>query len=404
MPTHDIGGELRRSRRPILSLRTGSHFQFTLLILAAMFFFAFRSRADAQLTIVHSFGDGTVVDDGAVPQAGLIQAPNGYFFGVTNRQANQPTILAGTVFQMTSSGKVSVIYHFGLKSNSFSNEPLLYYRGKLIGVTQSSTGTGSLFALNRAASTGKWRLSYWQKNVAPEGNLILGSDGNFYGVGGVSIGGGVYKINPTTHALTIVYGFPLTSNYATGPGLLEASDGNFYGTTMRLPNLQYLWGAIFQLTPSGQATFTQYGGFEGAGPLIQASNGNLYGLGTTFDDIGTSSPGAIVYTTPSSGVGGFLHLFGQGTDGSFPVGALVQGPNGDLYGITLAGGTAGHGVLFEISTLGAYQIVHNFGDGSVPNDGLAPAGTLIVGSDNNLYGTTTAGGTAGLGTVFKFTP
>jgi uncharacterized repeat protein (TIGR03803 family) len=73
-------------------------------------------------------------------------------------------------------------------------------------------------------------------------------------------------------------------------------------------------------------------------------------------------------------------------------------------GVTSGGGTAGSGIIFEVSTLGDYTIVHNFGDGSVPTDGLVPFGTLIVGKDNNIYGTTAGGGTAGLGTIFKFTP
>jgi uncharacterized repeat protein (TIGR03803 family) len=79
--------------------------------------------------------------------------------------------------------------------------------------------------------------------------------------------------------------------------------------------------------------------------------------------------------------------------------------NDNLYGVTGQGGTAGFGVIFEISTNSStYTILHNFGDGSVANDGKDPVGPLVVGKDKNLYGTTTAGGSAGLGTVFKITP
>ncbi|MBV8099620.1 MAG: hypothetical protein JOZ31_10725 [Verrucomicrobia bacterium] len=405
MEIHVIGGGLCRSRQPILTLGTGSNwmprFQLMMPILGVMFFFACQRPLDAQLTILHSFGDGSVTNDGANPQAGLIQAPNGDFFGVTTHQAAQPDVAAGTVFRMTPAGRVSVIYRFGFKSNLWSDSPLLYYHGKLIGVTPSgpsSTGTGSLFALSKSASTSKWRLSFWQKNIGVEGNVILGSDGNFYGVGF----DGVFKISPTTHQVTTVFNTIDSSNYFVAPGLVEGSDGNFYGSTLYLRGLQYQSGAIFQLAPSGQVSFTQFQVLAGTGPMIQAGNGTFYGIGGTFDDIGTMSPG-IVFSYPPNGSPSILHLFGQGSDGTYPVGTVVQGPKGDLYGVTSLGGTAGAGILFEVSTLGVYTILHNFGDGSIQNDGLGPQGTLIVGKDNNLYGTTSGGGKAGLGIVFKFT-
>jgi uncharacterized repeat protein (TIGR03803 family) len=400
-----IGGELCRSRRPVLTLRTGSNwmprFQLMVKILGAMLFFASQRPVDAQLTILHNFGDGTVTNDGATPEAGLIQAPNGDFFGVTTHQAIQTNVAAGTVFQMTPTGEFRVIYRFGPKSNLWSTSPLFYYHGKLIGVTPSgpsSTGTGTLFALSKSAPTSKWRLSLWQKNIGLEANVILGSDGNFYGVGI----DGVFKISPTTHQVSTVLNTDDYDNFFVAPGLVEGSDGNFYGSTIYVRDLQYISGAIFQLTPSGQVTFTQFQALEGTGPMIQASNGTFYGVGSAYDS-GTTFPGLVFSYTPN-GTPTFLHLFGQGSDGTWPVGALVQGPNGDLYGVTSLGGTAGAGILFEVSTLGVYTILHNFGDGSIPNDGLGPQGTLIVGKDNNLYGTTSAGGKAGLGTVFKFTP
>jgi len=233
------------------------------------------------------------------------------------------------------------------------------------------------------------------------GNVILGSDGNFYGTGGVGADG-VCKINPTTHQVTQVFN-PAGPNYLVAPGLVEGNDGNFYGSTFRLQGLQYLWGAIFQLTPSGQATFTQFQVLQATGPMIQASNGTFYGIGATFNDVGTASPGIVFSYTPN-GSTGIIHSFGQGSDGTYPVGTVVEGPNGNLYNVASAGGTAGYGIIFEVSTLGNYTIVHSFGDGSVPNDGLSPSGTLIVGKDNNIYGTTEGCGKAGLGTIFKFTP
>ena len=376
-----------------------------LVIALGVFFFGYQNSVSAGLTILHSFGDGSVTNDGAYPSAGLIRV-SGNFYGVTARQAQSPSSQDGTVFEMTSADKLSVIYSFPSNSFLFSNAPLLLYHGKLIGVTPfgpGSTGTGTLFALRQIPSTGQWRSSFWQQNLGPAGNVILGSDSFFYGVVG-GFPGSVYKVDPKTHQLTTVYSFSIAGNYIPGPGLVEGSDGNFYGTTNRVAGLQYQWGAIFKLTPGGQATFSQFGGLEGTGPMIKASDSNLYGLGATFNDIGTESSG-FVYSLSSTGSINVLHSFGQGTDGYFPVGSLVQGPNGNLYGVTGQGGTAGFGVIFEISTNSStYTILHNFGDGSVANDGKDPVGPLVVGKDKNLYGTTTAGGSAGLGTVFKITP
>jgi uncharacterized repeat protein (TIGR03803 family) len=101
-----------------------------------------------------------------------------------------------------------------------------------------------------------------------------------------------------------------------------------------------------------------------------------------------------------------LHSFpvNNQTDGTFPTG-LVLGANGNLYGLTIRGGTTGSGTVFELSTDGSsYTILHNFNDGSVPNDGQLPADRLVVGSDNNLYGVTESGGSADRGTIFRISP
>jgi uncharacterized repeat protein (TIGR03803 family) len=370
-----------------------------------------QNSVQAQLTIFHSFGDGTVANDGAHPEAGLIQAPSGNFFGVTNAQAAAPSTTAGTVFQMTRKGKVTVIQSFG--NGAAPLEPLLYYKGRLIGVTAASeTNNGTLFALKRLA-TGGWKLNDWYQfggtngPAYPAGNIILGSDGFLYGtsgLGGPNFGGTVYKLDPTTHQVTVVLGFA-TAYGAWNPanGLVQGNDGNFYGATQRVAGFQYgIEGAIFQLTPGGQGTPELFEQLQATGPFIQASNGTFYGIGGTFSNDYIQSSG-LVFSFTTAGAISILHTFGQGNDGAYPAGTVVQAPNGDLYGITSLGGTTGNGILFEISTDGtSYTILHNFGDGSVTNDGLNPFGTLIVGQDGNLYGTTLNGGSAGLGTVFEF--
>jgi uncharacterized repeat protein (TIGR03803 family) len=107
--------------------------------------------------------------------------------------------------------------------------------------------------------------------------------------------------------------------------------------------------------------------------------------------------------TPSFKVS-ILHSFGKGSDGYAPSG-VVFGPNGNLYGVTNVGGSTNRGTIFELSPDGSsYAMLHNFNDGSIANDGQLPNGPLVVGSDNNLYGTTKVGGSQNVGTTFRISP
>jgi uncharacterized repeat protein (TIGR03803 family) len=112
---------------------------------------------------------------------------------------------------------------------------------------------------------------------------------------------------------------------------------------------------------------------------------------------------SFAYQLTTSGVFTVLHKFTP-TKGNTSVETVgvIQGPNGYLYGVASGDGTAGKGVVYELSTDGsAFNVLHNFGDGSVPNDGEYPVGIVTVGTDGNLYGVTPNGGSAGYGTVFK---
>jgi uncharacterized repeat protein (TIGR03803 family) len=372
-----------------------------LTIAAGIILLFCQTPVKAQLTILHSFGDGSIPNDGAHPSAGLIQGPNGDLYGDTIYQANTLTTNAGTVFQMSATGNVKIIKRFGLTSNIWPVAPLLYYKKKLIGI-----GGGAVFALDH--TRGRWQLSLWHKftgglndGLGPAGSLILGQDGNLYGVtesgGGTGFGfGTAYKLDPANHNFSIVYAFTITGVWQPGATLVQANDGNFYGSTLQSPLGQL--GTIFRLTPQGQLTTIYFPFPQTNAPLIQATDGNLYTTIPAFN----SSDGNVLRVGTSC-CGAIIHSFGL-PDGINPVGNLVQGPDGNLYGVTTAGGTAGKGTIFEISTDGSvFNVVHNFGDGTVSNDGSMANGGLILGEDGNLYGTTYSGGSAGLGTAFKFT-
>ncbi len=91
-----------------------------------------------------------------------------------------------------------------------------------------------------------------------------------------------------------------------------------------------------------------------------------------------------------------IYAFQGGSDGSSPQSFLIEDSQGRLYGTTSAGGAFGGGTVFRI-TNNTKTILHSFGSGS---DGSTPLGGLVFDHAGNLYGTTSAGGANGTGTVF----
>ncbi len=144
----------------------------------------------------------------------------------------------------------------------------------------------------------------------------------------------------------------------------------------------------FQVCPNGA---NPYAG------LVQGSDGNFYG---TTEYRGTNNSGT-VFKISTNGAVANLHLFTGGTDGANPTAGLVQGSDGNFYGTTrYGGGTNGDGTVFRISTNGALTSLHLFTGG---NDGEYPEAGLIQGTDGSFYGTTSGGGQGGAGTVFRLT-
>jgi uncharacterized repeat protein (TIGR03803 family) len=149
--------------------------------------------------------------------------------------------------------------------------------------------------------------------------------------------------------------------------------------------------------------FTGTDGYSASGALIQASDGYLYGTAAG----GGSNNGGVVFKVSFDGNYDVVYSFGSNPgDGFSPVGALVQGSDGDLYGVTANGGGSfncyfGCGTIFKVTTSGSLTTLHNFNG----DDGSYPNGPLVQGSDGDFYGTTGGEGTQdGPGTVFKITP
>jgi uncharacterized repeat protein (TIGR03803 family) len=151
----------------------------------------------------------------------------------------------------------------------------------------------------------------------------------------------------------------------------------------------------------GEATFQELRGFvigpaSPEGNLLDAGNGYVYG--TTFQG-GTNSVGTIYRIKKADGSFEIIHSFDSNCRfGCFPRAGVILSPDGFLYGSTASGGLNGVGTLFRIRLDGdSYRTIYDF----KISDGVGPQADLILVPDGYLYGTTAAGGTSGLGTVFR---
>jgi uncharacterized repeat protein (TIGR03803 family) len=227
--------------------------------------------------------------------------------------------------------------------------------------------------------------------------------------------------SPAKTSFTTLVNFSGTNGSSPNPGLVQGTDGNFYGTTTNggancaAPGC----GTVFKITSAGTLTTlysfcAQTGCSDGSSPnggLVQGIDGNFYGT-TTYGGTPSCNAGqgcGTVFKITSGGTLTTLHSFaGQPTDGGFPEGALVQGPDGNLYGTTQSGGAHNFGTAFKISPGGTFTLLHSFDDseGASPNGGL-----LTVLSGYYYYGTSRAGGIVSAscpnstcGTLFKVYP
>lgn len=239
----------------------------------------------------------------------------------------------------------------------------------------------------------------------PDSGLTAGPDGNFYGTttfGGANNLGTIFKITPAGMK-TVLYSFAGGTGDGQYPasGLELGDDGVFYVTTTA--GGAFGGGTFFKITLDGSETVLYSFGGNGSGVTPQGltllSDGNFYGT--------TASGGAnnlgTVYKMTSAGEQTVLHSFAAGGDGQTPVAGLSADSDGNLYGVTYYGGTNNFGTIFRIAPDGSgYTTVHSFAGG--PVDGQYPGVKLRNVDDGTLYGSTSSGGAAGLGTIFKFDP
>jgi uncharacterized repeat protein (TIGR03803 family) len=195
-------------------------------------------------------------------------------------------------------------------------------------------------------------------------------------------------------------------------GVTRDSAGNLYGTTSGIGIGDGCCGTVFKLSLSDgkwieTVLYRFTGGADGATPLgslVFDSGGNLYG--TTF--IGGSGGQGTVFKVNPSGKETVLHSFTLNgiPDGTNPYAGLLL-VDGYLYGTTSGRGEGGYGTVFKVATDGTgFSVLYSFCNCQVPGgmDGALSQAVLVRDSAGNLYGTTSLGGDAGYGTVFKLDP
>jgi uncharacterized repeat protein (TIGR03803 family) len=343
------------------------------------------------------------LDSQAYPLAGLVQGTDGDLYGTTALGGTNCSNAGGcgTIFKITPSGALTTVY-------SFCN--------------QTSCADGEY----------------------PYASLVQATNGELYGTtlrGGVYCEalfescGTIFKISPLLHridpyefaghkaaapggTLTTLYRFCAEHGCPDGQapyvGLVQAADGNLYGTTTyggvgsNCASQDDGCGTVFRITMDGTLT-TLYsfcflaGCADGANPggaLIQATDGNLYG--TTMN--GGAGAGTVFRITPSGTLQTLYTFCSQShcADGENPQGSLVQALDGNLYGTTQNGGAGDAGTIFKISLNGAFATIHSFCLQVPCADGTNPIAGLVQASDGKLYGLTSLGGATGSNaTIFR---
>jgi uncharacterized repeat protein (TIGR03803 family) len=348
----------------------------------------------------------TGVPDGSAPEAGLILGTDGFFYGTT---AFGGTNDFGAVFRVNSAGVHTNLHRFtGRADGEFPEAPLIQASdGNFYGTTQlgGASDAGVVFKITPAGTlTTLWQFTGLADGSEPIAALVQGIDGNFYGTasqGGTHFAGTVFRITPAG-VFTNLYSFTGGADGGNpDAGLIQSLDGNFYGTTSTGGPGSY--GTIFKITPTGIFTnlynFTGGAG-DGSNPeaeLIQVNSTNF--LGTTY--LGGTSNNGVVFQLTLTGTGSnlvtILHSFTGGADGARPMAGLMLASDGSYYGTTSAGGNDG-GTIFRIDSSGGFTKRYAFTGAS---DGAVPLGGLMQTGDGSFYGTCSAGGTAGNGNVFR---
>ncbi len=384
----------------------------------------FRLTPAGVITVLKNFVSDFAGPSGRWPEAALVKGNDGNLYGTTSSGGSSGY---GTIFRISLAGDFTTLAELtgasGAHPGSYPYSLVKSNDGNFYGTTQYGVSSnGTIFKMTPTGVITV--LATFDDTLGPnpgsqpEAPLVQGADGNFYGAtssGGSGGRGTFFKVTPTGSLTTLneltVDG---TSVGLVGSqpvaNLVQASNGNFYGST-RFGGTKGL-GTIFKMTPDG--AFTSLAAFSGnqgvadrgaypLGALVEHPNGNLYGASSSGGAVGA---GTVFKITPAGAMSLVADLYGTTGPqlGADSEAALVRHPNGSLYGTTQTGGASNQGTIFTIAPNGSFSTIVEFTGNGVTNRGALPKAALLLANDGNFYGTTAGGGSANAGTVFRMTP
>ncbi|HXM40528.1 MAG TPA: choice-of-anchor tandem repeat GloVer-containing protein [Bryobacteraceae bacterium] len=359
----------------------------------------FKLDTSGNETVLYGFTNGA---GGGWPSAGVTRDSAGNLYGTTTEGG--PTSL-GVVYQVGTTGNETVLYNFAEGTDGYSPAAgvIRNSAGELYGTTLNGgpANAGVVFSVDPTGhETVLYSFTGGNDGGLPYAGVILDSAGNLYGTtraGGTANAGVVFKLDAAGNE-TVLYSFTglADGGYPTASVILDSS-GNLYGTASGGGEAGY--GVVYELDATGHETvlysFTGLadGAYPSAGVLLDPA-GNLYGT-TSF---GGAAGAGVVFKLDTTGSESVLHAFTGFTDGGDPEAGVIRDSAGDLYGTTYSGGAAGFGVVYKLYPSGRYSVLYSFTGGA---DGSYPAAGVIGDSAGNLYGTTYYGGSATFGAVYK---
>ena len=325
----------------------------------------FQVTTNGALTILLSF-NGT---NGSHPAAALVQGSDGNFYGTTACGGSSGN--NGTVFQMTPAGVLTTLVSFDGTNGKHPAAWLVqatdgYFYGTTIRGGKYNLGT--IFQVTPTGTLTTLVTFSGGNGSAPFAALVQGTNGNLYGTTSVGDGGGgtVFRVTPAGVLATLAR-FTGANGYYSAAALVQGQDGNFYGTTEFGGNVSLNaglgFGSVFRMTSTGALTTLipfngAANGSHCASGLVQGSDGNFYGT-TAGGGAGGSLGGGTVFKMTPAGALTTLVSF-NGANGNSSQAPLIQGSDGNFYGTTTYGGPGGAGTVFQVTPAGVLTTLVSF--------------------------------------------